>query len=100
MNWNIGGLLPVIVEENDWPFEFKKTSIVLDKQLMKFAPSFEQIFHLPINNYKLTWSPFTGSATLKVTLGKNSRMILVTTEVANLLLYLVKGPSLLAHYLC
>lgn len=30
MNWNIGGLLPVVVEENDWPFEFKKTTIVLD----------------------------------------------------------------------
>jgi hypothetical protein len=34
-------LRPVIVEENDWPFEHKQTNISLHPQLIELTPRFE-----------------------------------------------------------
>lgn len=39
-NWGAGGLMPVVVEENDWPYEEKTTKIVLHPQLAQLIPAF------------------------------------------------------------
>lgn len=93
-------LLPVIVEEGDWPFEHKQTKIALHPQLMELTPQFEKNY-LPANkNHRLVWSPRVGTVTLNIKFKGGSRAVLVPVEAANLLLCLQKSRLSLKVYLC
>jgi hypothetical protein len=38
----MGGLVPVIIIENAWPFEQRSSKTVLHQKLMQFTPNFEK----------------------------------------------------------
>jgi hypothetical protein len=99
-NWGAGGLMPVVVEENDWPYEEKTTKVVLHPQLAQLIPAFEA-HYLPQNkNHRLLWSPNLGMATLAIRFAATTRTFLLTLPQANLLLTLQSASLHLAHYLC
>ena len=97
--WSLGDLLPVVVEEDDWPFEQRQSNIELHPDIMALAPKFEKAYMPPTSNHKLFWSPYVGSVLLAIRFEGHTREVVVGVEMANLLLHLQKGKKKLGNYL-
>ena len=99
-NWNMGGLVPVIITENAWPFEQRSSKTVLHQKLMQFTPNFQKSYLQEGKKHKLLWSNQAGSVTLSIKFSKTSRTFIVSVDMANLLLYLQNKPRKLGNFVC
>lgn len=99
-NYLIGGLVPLVVTENAWPFEDRSSKIRLNPKITKLIDHFESSYLPETNKHRLWWTSKVGTVTLEIKFKEGKRVFLVSVDMANLLLYLEKGSKMLTHFLC
>jgi hypothetical protein len=100
MNKTVGGLVPLVIAEDAWPFQDRNSKILIHPELMRLASSFELDYFSESTKNRLWWTSQAGNAILAVSFKFSRRDFLVSVDAANLLLYLEKGPKKLAHFVC
>ena len=83
----MGGLVPLVVSENDWPFE-TNNKIQITPKLLSMTEVFAKEYLPEATKHKLWWSSKVGEVTLSIDFNANKREFLVSVDMANLLLYL------------
>ena len=96
----LGGLVPIIVPENAWPYEDRNNKVQLHPELMKLTSSFEKSYLPEATKHRLWWTSKAGTVLLEVSFKGFKRQFLVSVDMANLLLYINKGSKKLQHFIC
>ena len=67
---------------------------------MKFTRGFDKDYLEQSAKQRLVWTSKAGSVLLNIRFERIKRNFLVTTDMANMLLYLENTPKMLNHFIC
>lgn len=53
---DIGGLVPLVISENNWPFESSSNKVQINPELLRMTETFTKEYLPESNKHKLWWS--------------------------------------------